>query len=133
MTASMYASMTSGASAAAGGASPAAALTLSGTLAAGGIDPVRVGLSFAVCIALGIAAILLLRRRLLGRQGIGLLQGVRSASAGKRLTVAETARLDARTTLYLVDCDGRTVLLAADATGVKQLDARTRAASEPAA
>src|SRR5579863_1100922 len=129
MTAPQQASAIWEASAAAGASSPAA-LTLTDTLAHGGVDPLRVGLALAVCLALGVAAIFFLRRRLLAQGGAGL--GAARTSA-KRLAVVETTRLNARATLYLVDYDGRTVLLVADAGGVKPLDAQSKTLLEPAA
>ncbi|WP_256249333.1 flagellar biosynthetic protein FliO [Burkholderia ubonensis] len=114
----------SAASCAAAGTPSSSSIAL-GPVIGGGIDLLRIGGALALCIALGIAAIFVLRR-----YGFGPTDG-RGASAGqKRLTIVETARLATRVTLHVVEYDERRVLLALDANGITLLDAHSRPASE---
>jgi flagellar biogenesis protein FliO len=61
----------------------------------------NVGLGFLVAIGLGLGALYLLRNQLQRRQG----------GSQRRLRVVETLRLAPRTTLFLVEFDGRGLLL----------------------
>ncbi|CAD6549128.1 flagellar biosynthetic protein FliO [Paraburkholderia metrosideri] len=86
-------------------------------IALAGVDLVRVGMALAFCLTLGVIAILVIRRSQRVRGSGPRMTGTR------RITVAETVRLGPRATLHLVEYDRRVVLLAADATGIKLLDA----------
>ncbi|MGF6805614.1 flagellar protein FliO/FliZ [Paraburkholderia sp. Clong3] len=116
MTVSTPASWLQGASDATAGQH---ALSATG-LALAGVDVMRVGITLVCCIALGIVAILLLRRS----HRVGACGS--SSSRTPRITAAASLRLGPRTTLHLIEYDSRVVLLASDATGVKLLDARDR-------
>jgi len=127
VSATVQASWLQGASATLGETSAAQAAALGVGTVLGGIDVVRVGIALACCLVLGIAAIVFLRRS----QGIARQRP--GAADARRIHVVEKARLDTRATLYLVECDQRTVLLVADANGVKLLDANRSATLEPGA
>ncbi|RZF29073.1 hypothetical protein EVC45_14785 [Paraburkholderia sp. UYCP14C] len=116
MTASTPAAWLQGASDAAAGQQ---ALSATG-LALAGVDVMRVGIALACCVALGIVAILLLRRS----QRIGT--GGSWSSGTPRIAAAASLRLGPRVTLHLIEYDSRVVLLASDASGVKLLDAHDR-------
>ncbi|WP_322026129.1 flagellar biosynthetic protein FliO [Burkholderia sp. BCC1977] len=80
------------------------------------VDWGHVAAATLLCIGLGIAAILMLRKR--------LLHGAMSRAApASRMRIVEQTRLAPRTTLHLVEYDRRIVMLVTDATGVKVLDA----------
>ncbi len=89
---------------------------LAGGAGAPEIDLVRVALSLALCIAVGLAALWWLRR----------YGGARFSALGPRdqqrnLRIVETTRLHVRATLYIVEFDGRRILIAADQSGVVRL------------
>ncbi|KVC83869.1 hypothetical protein WL40_02090 [Burkholderia ubonensis] len=107
----------------AGTASPSAIAL--GPIADGSIDVLRIGGALVLCIALGIAAMLVLRRYGFGRAG-----GLGVPAGRNRLAIVETARLATRATLHLVEYDERRVLVAVDANGITLLDAHSRPASE---
>jgi flagellar biogenesis protein FliO len=67
----------------------------------GGALALNTGLGFVVAVGLGIGALYLLRNQLLRRQ-------VRSP---RRMRVLETLRLAPKATLFLVEVDGRSLLL----------------------
>lgn len=92
-----------------------------------GVDPLRIGLALVLCIALGILAILVIRRS----QGVS--RKWLPEKCARRINVVDTARLNTRATLHLVECGSRIVLLACDASGVKLLDAHDKSLPEPRA
>ncbi len=92
---------------------------------ANGIDLYRIGGALLLCIMLGVAAILLLRR-----YGFGRVDGVGMPTGRKCLTIVDTVRLAPRVTLHVVEYDERHVLLALDASGITLLDAHSRPAPE---
>jgi flagellar protein FliO/FliZ len=114
MTATVPTSWLHGASGAAA-VSPISAASTVNVLS--GVDFIRVGIALAFCLALGVIAILVIRRHQRVTGSVSRLPGAR------RITVAETIRLGPRATLHLVEYDRRVILLASDATGVKMLDA----------
>jgi flagellar biogenesis protein FliO len=67
----------------------------------GGTLALTVGAGFLVALGLGLGALYLLRNQLQRRQG----------GPQRRLRVVETLRLAPRTTLFLVELDGRGLLL----------------------
>jgi flagellar biogenesis protein FliO len=89
-------------------------------LAGGGgapeIDLVRVVLALVVCLAVGVAALWLLRR-----YGGARFTALVPRDGQRRLHVVETTRLHVRATLYVVEFDGRRILIAADQNGVVRL------------
>ncbi|OLL30875.1 hypothetical protein BTH42_14975 [Burkholderia sp. SRS-W-2-2016] len=96
-------------------------------IALAGVDLMRVGIALVLCLALGVAAILVIRRS----QRIG---GKLSMPGDRqRIAVAATLRLGSRATLHLIEYDSRVVLLASDASGIKLLDARDQPAGAPEA
>ena len=88
-----------------------------------GIDWMQVGLATALCLALGIAAIVVLRKHVYSRFATG-------APAARRIRIIEHARLTPRDTLHLVEYDQRVVMLVSNASGVTLLDAHDRDARE---
>ncbi|BFG79467.1 hypothetical protein PTKU46_75000 [Paraburkholderia terrae] len=74
----------------------------------------RVSLALSLCLVIGFAVILALRR--FGASGVA--SGTR---AEKRLKVVETARLGTKATLHLIECDGASLLLACDENGIRTL------------
>lgn len=81
-------------------------------LAGGGavpeVDTLRLGIALFVCLALGVAVILLMRRQ-------GPLRRLPGGPASVR--IVETVRLGPRGTLHVVEFEGQKILLAADANG----------------
>lgn len=79
-------------------------------LASGGSGPdvsyVRVVLALLFCLVLGVGVLLILRRR---------LRVPSSTGDGKAVRIVATARLDMRTLLYVIEFDGRRILVARDA------------------
>lgn len=82
-------------------------------LAGGGavpeVDTLRLSIALFVCLALGVAVILLMRRQSPLRRLSGSPTSVR---------IIDTVRLGARGALYVVEFEGQKILLAADAKGV---------------
>ncbi|AMM13144.1 hypothetical protein AX768_02480 [Burkholderia sp. PAMC 28687] len=109
-----------------GVSTPAATLTpsfVSSGLA--GVDFFHTVIALVFCLALGVVAILIIRRT----QGIA---STRAALTGShRIKVLDNTRLNTRITLHLVECAGRVVLLASDASGIKLLDANDSREQEP--
>lgn len=105
------------ASAAVSGTSENPAQVFGISAAFAGVDIVRVSMALALCLALGIAAIIVLRR---GQRTSRMWPG---RTGARRIEVVDTARLNARATLYLVEYDQRNVLLVSDASGTRLLDA----------
>ncbi|MFC5475508.1 hypothetical protein [Paraherbaspirillum soli] len=85
---------------------------LTGGGAAPSIDYVRIALAFAVCVLLAIVWIGFVKRTSFG------LKLTRDQGAA-RLKLVQSVRLNARTTVYLLECDGASVLLACDPDGTK--------------
>lgn len=83
------------------------------------VDWGQVAVATLFCVGLGVAAILVLRKRM----SLGMPSG--SAST-RRIRVVEQTRIAPRATLHLVEYDRRVVMLVTDATGVKLLDAHDR-------
>jgi flagellar biogenesis protein FliO len=73
-----------------------------------GIDYLRVILSLAVCLALGIGVAYMLRR----------LHAHRPSGQPRQLRVLESIRLDTRTSLYLVQCGNQRKLVASGTHGL---------------
>lgn len=112
-----------------GVSTPAAALTQSFTVSSGlaGVDIFHTGLALVFCLALGVVAIFIIRRS----QGVA---GTQAAQTGaRRINILDHTRLNTRTALHLVECAGRVVLLASDASGIKLLDAHDGKDQEPRA
>ena len=107
------------------GTLPAAATTSAWTAAAaqtklaGGagalpeFDYLRLLLALALCLVLGAGIIWWLKMR-----GLRLLRLPGAAESAHRLRVVETTRLHLRAMLYVVEFDGRRVLIAADRNGI---------------
>jgi len=106
-------------------ATPSPSTIALGPMLANGVDLYRIGGALVLCIMLGVAAILLLRR-----YGFGRADGVGLPTGRKCLTIVDTVRLAPRVTLHVVEYDDRHVLLALDASGITLLDARSRPAPE---
>ncbi|WP_321945817.1 flagellar biosynthetic protein FliO [Paraburkholderia sp. J10-1] len=90
----------------------ASASALQSLLMVSGISPLRVVAALILCLIIGVAVILLIRR-------VGARAPV--VRPGRRMRLAETLRLNARTTLYLVELDDVCVLLSGDSAGVRTL------------
>ncbi|WP_186208999.1 hypothetical protein [Burkholderia gladioli] len=88
-----------------------------------GIDWTRIMLALLLCVAIGVAAALLMRSRM--TRGTS-----REAAAAPRIRVVEHARLPSRTTLHLIEYDQRVVLLMSDASGTRVVDAHDRPSTE---
>lgn len=73
------------------------------------VDTLRLGIALFVCLALGVAVILLMRRQSPMRRLSGSPTSVR---------IIDTVRLGTRGALYVVEFEGQKILLAADAKGV---------------
>ncbi|KGC03843.1 flagellar biosynthetic protein FliO [Burkholderia cepacia] len=105
----------------------ASALSLAVVGVQGDVDYVRVVLALVVCLALGVAIILLLRRR----------QSITAKwfepRAARLIRVVETTRLNAHATLHVVEYDGRRILLGTAPNGITLLDAAPAVSREPAA
>ncbi|GLQ92650.1 flagellar biosynthetic protein FliO [Dyella acidisoli] len=74
----------------------------------GGIDVFRVVLALCFCLALGIAAALLLKARFRPH----------ASRLTRDLHVVQSTRIDSRTSVHLVRCAGRDVLIACGPAGV---------------
>lgn len=90
-----------------------------------GIDLYRIGGALFVCVVLGVAVVLALRR-----YGRSLPGGGGTRSPRKRLTIVETTRLAPRATLHLIEYDERRVLVVLHANGVSLLDAHAHSSPE---
>lgn len=99
---------------AAAAVSPQNALSFGHVVAHADIGAFRVCVALLICLGLGIALILALRR--FGYRTLGSASGT-----PRRLKLIETVRLNPKSALYLIECDGSAVLLAADETGIKTL------------
>jgi len=88
-----------------------------------GIDWIHVGLAMALCLFLGIAAIVALRKYFHPHFAPGTPQA-------RRIRILEHARLTPRDTLHLVEYDRRIVMLVSNASGVTLLDAHDRQGTE---
>jgi flagellar protein FliO/FliZ len=94
-------------------------------VALAGVDMFRVGMALALCLVLAVVAIVIIRR------AQGNSSTWRQQTRARRISVVDSIRLNPRATLHLVQCDQRVILLAADAGGVKLLDAHDRPVGEP--
>ena len=92
---------------------------------AGGMDFVRIGGALALCLVIGVAVILMLRK------ASGSRLSFMSDASPRRLRVVETTRLGAKVQLCLIECDGHAVLCAVHPQGVTSLHARIKAEPEP--
>jgi flagellar protein FliO/FliZ len=117
MSATIQASWLQSASTAASGSPAQSGASSVASTALVGIDPIRIGLALALCLALGILAILVIRR------GQGINRKWLPEEGARHINLVDTARLNTRVTLYLVECGCRIVLVASDGNGVKLLDA----------
>ena len=106
-------------------AAPASAQRL-GQAAGSDVSLWRVLLALAFCLALGVGAILLLRRR---------YRGARPLAFGRerRLQLVENLRLSHQVDLCIVSRDGREYLITASPHGVTVIDGAPVAASQPIA
>ena len=102
----------------AAGAAPAAAVTPTASAASGADAPAaaipfrrdapvepeagRIAAAFVLAIAAGLGALYVMRRR---------VQRSLPLQAGRRLRLVERLRVSPRSTLLLIECDGRSVLL----------------------
>lgn len=89
---------------------------LAGGGAAPEVDYLRVLAAIALCLGLAVLAIWWLKNNAVAR--LGLATGKES---GRTLRIVETARLHVRATLYVVEFDGRRILVSADPNGVVRL------------
>jgi len=89
-----------------------------------GIGWMQVALSTLFCVLLGVAAIFVLRKRMVARAPSCMSQA-------RRIRILEHVRLTPRDTLHLVEYDRRVVMLVSNATGVTLLDAQDRQVAEP--
>jgi flagellar protein FliO/FliZ len=85
----------------------------------------RVLLALAFCLALGVAAIFVLRRRFRGARPLAFGRGER------RLALVESLRLSHQVDLCIVTRDGREYLIAAGPQGATLLDGTALPAREP--
>jgi flagellar protein FliO/FliZ len=83
-------------------------------LGGGDISFPRVAAALVLCLMLGIAAILVMRR-------VGVSPWTPARGPSTNLRVLESMRLDARTTLHLIRAGETELLIACDAGGVKTL------------
>lgn len=80
-----------------------------------GVDFMRVGLALAACLAVAVAAALLLRKRL---RGGPILRPMRTS---RRLQIEESLRVGTQADICIVSCDGEEMLVSSSPHGVKLL------------
>ncbi|MGF6647316.1 flagellar biosynthetic protein FliO [Paraburkholderia sp. GAS82] len=127
MSTPVHASWLQDASLGASAASSGLTASLGSGSAWAGIDLVRTVFALALCLTLGVGAILLIRR------GQGAARKPLPGAGARCIHVVDSARLNPRVTLHLVEYGNRTVLLAVDANDIKLLDSHENAVPEPRA
>lgn len=92
----------------------AASEAASTVLALSDVNPVRIIAALILCLLVGVAAIILMRRT-------GLYAGVPRSNTNRRMRILETVRLDPKHALHLVKIGDEDIVVACGPNGVTKL------------